>query len=127
MGQTRILLIDNGSLEPRATLALRALADEVSRLVGQPVHPVSMLHSNKVDPALLGGKPAEIFEDAVRQARTDGVEELIVLPLFIGPSRAITEYLPKVFAEADAEIASGRCGQRQDHCCFSCGEAGLKK
>lgn len=102
MGQSRILLVDNGSYEPKATLALRGLAAEVSRLVRQPVHPVSVMHSTKVDPALLDGKPAVIFEDAVRQAKADGIDELIVLPLFIGPSRAITEYLPKVFAEANA-------------------------
>lgn len=99
MGQSRILLVDNGSLEPGATLALRALAAEVSRLIGRPVHPVSAMHSAKVDPARLEGKPAVIFEDAVRRAAADGVDELIVLPLFIGPSRAVTEFLPQVFRD----------------------------
>lgn len=100
MAGTRILLVDNGSYEPAATLALRGLAQEVSKLIGQPVHPVSTMHSTKIDPALLGGVPAVIFEDAVRLAKLDGIDELVVLPLFIGPSRAITEYLPKVFADA---------------------------
>jgi sirohydrochlorin ferrochelatase len=58
------------------------------------------MHSTKIDPALLGGVPAVIFEGAVQQAKADGIDELVVLPLFIGPSRAITEYLPKVFADA---------------------------
>ena len=100
MAGTRILLVDNGSYEPAATLALRGLAQEVSKLIGQPVHPVSTMHSTKIDPALLGGDPAVIFEGAVAQAKADGIDELVVLPLFIGPSRAITEYLPKVFADA---------------------------
>jgi sirohydrochlorin ferrochelatase len=100
MSGTRILLVDNGSYEPAATLALRGLAQEVSKLIGQPVHPVSTMHSTKIDPALLGGDPAVIFEGAVAQAKADGIDELVVLPLFIGPSRAITEYLPKVFADA---------------------------
>ena len=100
MSGTRILLVDNGSYEPAATLALRGLAQEVSKLIGQPVHPVSTMHSTKIDPALLGGQPAVIFEGAVAQAKLDGIGELVVLPLFIGPSRAITEYLPKVFADA---------------------------
>ena len=100
MAGTRILLVDNGSYEPAATLALRGLAQEVSKLIGQPVHPVSTMHSTKIDPALLGGVPAVIFEGAVAQAKADGIDELVVLPLFIGPSRAITEYLPKVFADA---------------------------
>ncbi|MCX8489429.1 MAG: hypothetical protein ORN22_10020, partial [Opitutales bacterium] len=100
MAGTRILLVDNGSYEPAATLALRGLALEVSKLIGQEVRPVSTMHSTKIDPALLGGQPAVIFEGAVQQAKADGIDELVVLPLFIGPSRAITEYLPKVFADA---------------------------
>jgi sirohydrochlorin ferrochelatase len=100
MATSRILLVDNGSLQPAATLALRRLSAEVAQLLGHPVHPVSVLHSHKIDPALLDGAPAIIFEQAVRQAKADGVAELIVLPLFIGPSRALTEYLPKVFSEA---------------------------
>jgi sirohydrochlorin ferrochelatase len=101
MAGSRILLVDNGSYEPAATLGLRRLAQEVGRLLGREIHPVSTMHSTKIDPALLGGTPAVIFADAVRQAKADGIEELIVLPLFIGPSRAITEYLPKVFAEGE--------------------------
>jgi sirohydrochlorin ferrochelatase len=100
MAGTRILLVDNGSYEPAATLALRGLAMEVSKLIGQEVRPVSTMHSTKIDPALLGGQPAVIFEGTVQQAKADGIDELVVLPLFIGPSRAITEYLPKVFADA---------------------------
>jgi len=100
MAGTRILLVDNGSYEPAATLALRDLAKEAGRLIGQEVRPVSTMHSTKIDPALLGGQPAVIFEQAVQQAKADGIDELVVLPLFIGPSRAITEYLPKVFADA---------------------------
>jgi len=100
MAGTRILLVDNGSYEPAATLALRGLAQEVGKLIGQEVRPVSTMHSTKIDPALLGGQPAVIFEQAVQQAKADGIDELVVLPLFIGPSRAITEYLPKVFADA---------------------------
>jgi sirohydrochlorin ferrochelatase len=102
MATTRILLVDNGSLRPEATLALRRLSAEVAQLLGQPVHPVSVLHSHKIDRALLADEPAVIFEQAVRQAKADGIAELIVLPLFIGPSLALTEYLPKVFAEAQA-------------------------
>jgi len=100
MAGIRILLVDNGSYEPAATLGLRSLAKEVGQLIGKEVHPVSTMHSTKIDPALLGGRPAVIFEQAVQQAKADGIDELVVLPLFIGPSRAITEYLPKVFADA---------------------------
>lgn len=102
MAATRILLVDNGSLRPEATLALRRLSEEVGQLLSQPVLPISVLHSHKIDPTLLGGEPAIIFEQAVQTAKQDGIEELVVLPLFIGHSLALTEYLPKVFAEARA-------------------------
>ncbi len=100
MAGTRIFLVDNGSYEPAATLALRGLAKDVGQWIGQEVLPVSTMHSTKIDPALLGGQPAVIFADAVQQAKADGIDEILVIPLFIGPSRAITEYLPKVFADA---------------------------
>ena len=99
MAKRRVLLVDNGSLEPAATLALRDLAELINAGRKEKVLPVSVMHSDKVEPALLGGVPAVIFEQAVRQADADGVEELVVLPLFIGPSRAITEFIPKVFRE----------------------------
>ncbi len=97
MGSTRIIIVDNGSFEPETTLSLRRLAAAVSTLIGQPVHAVSVLHSHKVDASLLGNQPAQIFSDAVIAANRDGITDLIVLPLFMGPSRAITEFLPEQF------------------------------
>lgn len=99
MPERRVLLVDNGSLEPAATLGLRDLAEVINAGRKEKVLPVSVMHSDKVDPARLGGVPAVIFEQAVRQAKADGVEELTVVPLFIGPSRAVTEFIPKVFRE----------------------------
>jgi len=90
-----ILLTDNGSLQPAATLRLRALADKISRILGRPVTPVSVLHSDKIDPALLNGTPAATFEPYARQRHAEGVGELDILPLFIGPSLALTEFLPE--------------------------------
>ena len=90
-----LLLTDNGSLQPAATLRLRALATEVARRLGRGVEPVSVLHSDKVDPSLLGGVPARTFEPYAREAKAAGAETLEVLPLFIGPSLALTEYLPE--------------------------------
>ena len=97
MGSTRIILVDNGSYEPETTLSLRKLAGNVSELIGQTVQAVSVLHSQKVDATKLENQPALIFSDAVSAAQHDGVTDLIVLPLFIGPSRAITEFLPEQF------------------------------
>ncbi len=95
MSARRTLLADNGSLNPEATLGLRRLARDLSARLGRQVDPVSVLHSDKVDPALLGGERAATFESHARQARSEGVETLEVFPLFIGPSLAITEFLPE--------------------------------
>ncbi|NDF49292.1 MAG: cobalamin biosynthesis protein CbiX [Betaproteobacteria bacterium] len=97
MQSTRILLVDNGSLEAATTLCLRQLSKEVSLLIGQEVHPVSVLHSQKVSPTLLNNQPAQIFADAVQQAVQERISKLIVLPLFLGPSLAITEFIPAQF------------------------------
>ncbi|MEM8868344.1 MAG: CbiX/SirB N-terminal domain-containing protein [Verrucomicrobiota bacterium] len=96
----KIFLSDNGSLRPEATLQLRCLADALTNRLGLPVDPVSVLHSYKVDPALLGGKKARIFNPSMRRAVADGHREIIVLPLFLGPSQAITKYLPELIEVA---------------------------
>lgn len=97
MSKSRIILVDNGSLEAESILHARRLAAAVSLLINQEVKAVSVLHSHKVDPQLLGGIPPTIFADEVKEASKSGVNDLIVLPLFMGPSRAITEYIPEQF------------------------------
>ena len=99
MSARRTLLVDNGSLNPRATLRLRELALGLAARLGRAVEPVSVLHSDKVDPAELGGIPARTFEPYARQALAEGVTTLEIFPLFIGPSLAITEFLPQLAAK----------------------------
>lgn len=98
------LLVDNGSLRPEATISLRALAGEMSQRLQIDVQPVSLLHSSKIDPSRLNGVPAESFPAALRKRIKQGLRELTVLPLFIGPSRAITQYLPLVVAEQKLSV-----------------------
>lgn len=88
------LLVDNGSLQPAATLALRELAARLGERLQQPVEPVSLLHSSGIDPPLLGGRPAEILFPALERRLAEGRNHFIVLPLFFGPSQALTVYLP---------------------------------
>ncbi len=88
-------LIDNGSLRASSTLNLREIAGRLERETGQTVVPVSLLHSTKVDPAELDGKPAETLEPAMRRRLEAGEDEFVLLPLFFGPSLALTDYLPK--------------------------------
>ncbi|MDP1581616.1 MAG: cobalamin biosynthesis protein CbiX [Candidatus Didemnitutus sp.] len=88
------LLVDNGSLAPAATRQLRRLAAALAQRVGEPVAPVSLLHSSAVSPEELDGVAAEIFESALRARLAEGRTEFLVVPLFFGPSRALTDYLP---------------------------------
>ncbi len=88
-------LLDNGSLEPAATLRLRGLAAALAERVGAPVEPVSLLHASGVPAEQLGGTRAEIFEPAVMRRAEAGARGFLIVPLFFGPSRALTEYLPE--------------------------------
>jgi sirohydrochlorin ferrochelatase len=99
-----LILLDNGSLEPAATLNLRRLADALGREIGRTVHPVSLLHSHKVPAEQLEGKPAEIFTQAVRRLHGEGQKDILVVPLFFGPSGAIVDYLPEKITELAASL-----------------------
>lgn len=98
MSESLTLLVDNGSLEPAATLALRGLAVRLSGRLGRTVAPVSLLHSSGIDPQKLGGEPAEILFPSLERRLAAGQNDFILLPLFFGPSRALTEYLPENLA-----------------------------
>ena len=95
-----VFLIDNGSLRPSATLALRDLAEALSGRAGLPVEAVSLLHSHKVPAEALGGRPATIVKRRLRECIAGGQRHFIFLPLFLGPSLAIVDYLPSLIAEA---------------------------
>lgn len=99
-----VLLMDNGSLEPASTWQLRELAAALSARVGRPVAPVSLAHSDKIDAARLDGRPAELFEAALDRLIAESVQEIVVAPLFIGPSLALTRHVPAVIAERRARV-----------------------
>ena len=90
-----IWLTDNGSLKPDATLALRKLCQATSEILGQPIEPVSLLHSSKIGPELLHGEQARTFERSIKAAYEAGQKHVRIQPLFFGPSAALTEYLPE--------------------------------
>ncbi len=93
-----VFLTDNGSLRASSTLSLRKIAAALETRTGQDIAPVSLLHSSRVDPSELGGEPAEVLERAVLRRLEEGEKDFVVLPLFFGPSRALTDYLPKRLA-----------------------------
>lgn len=97
----RTLLLDNGSLAPAATLGLRHLAAALAARIDAPVEPVSLLHSSALPPEALGGVAAETLETFL--ARPDvAAGDWTMVPLFFGPSRALTEFLPARVAAAKA-------------------------
>jgi hypothetical protein len=94
-----IFLVDNGSLRPSATFALRELAEALSQKTDRTIEAVSLLHSHKISPELLGGEPATIVKRRMRERIKAGQREFTILPLFLGPSLAITDYLPSIAGE----------------------------
>jgi sirohydrochlorin ferrochelatase len=97
-----IVLIDNGSKRPAATKNLRRLAAEMSRRVGEDVHPVSLLHSSAIAPTDLDGRPADTLEEFLNRQVEQGERSFSIVPLFFGPSRAIDRLLPTILADTQA-------------------------
>ncbi len=95
-----IFLIDNGSLRADSVFALRGLAAQLSERVGLQVEPVSLLHSSKIPASELGGVAARVVKPTLRRLIATGARKFVFVPLFLGPSRAITDYLPELIAEA---------------------------
>ena len=102
----KVLLIDNGSLRPEATLNLRRFSKSFSELSGHDVKPVSLLHSGKIDPSKLAGEPAQTFEPYLRSCRAS-CSSFVVVPLFFGPSAAAFEFLPQRATSIAAELDWG--------------------
>lgn len=113
-----VYLLDNGSLRAQATLELRRIAEALEADLDVPVRAVSLLHSHKVDPAELGGTPATILKRRLLADGAAGARRILILPLFLGPSRAISEYMPQVvdtclaeYPDLQVETADVLCGR----------------
>lgn len=93
-----IFLVDNGSLRPQATLNLRCVAASLSQRIGATVQAASLLHSNKIPVEAVEGIPATTLGPAAEHSAEQGATEILVLPFFFGPSKALTGYLPERMA-----------------------------
>lgn len=102
--EPRVLLVDNGSLEPAAVLRLRVLAETLSGRLGRKVEPVSLLHADRVPAAQVAGRAAEVLEPALRRRLEAGVSSFLIVPLFIGPTRALSEFIPMVIERLRPEF-----------------------
>ena len=98
-----IFLIDNGSLRPAATFNLRRVARLLAEHTALTVTPASLLHSHKIPSADLEGIPAPTLAPCVTRAARAGATEVVVVPLFFGPSKALTDYLPRRLGEIQQE------------------------
>jgi sirohydrochlorin ferrochelatase len=108
------LLFDNGSLRPEATLNLRMIASRLQAEIGVEVQPVSLLHSGAIPAGDLNGTPAQLLEPAIESCLVSGVPEIILLPLFFGPSDAISVHLPRTIgrlcrSHPGQTVRLGRC------------------
>ena len=90
----RCLLFDNGSLRPESTLNLRTMARRLEAAIGVEVQAVSLLHSSAIPAHELGGVPAQLLEPTLGTLLAAGATDVVLLPLFFGPSAALTDYLP---------------------------------
>ena len=97
-GAAAILLLDNGSLAPSSTLALRDLATRVSAASGAHVAPVSARFSDRLPAAELNGLLAECLPRAITRLAGEGHSHFIILPAFLGPSDTLTKFVPSLFA-----------------------------
>jgi sirohydrochlorin ferrochelatase len=102
-------LFDNGSLRAESTLSLRRLAAALGECAGHRVQAVSLLHSSAVPPDALGGEPARLLEPAlVEFFAANPTGEAVLIPLFFGPSAALTEYVPARVASLCARFPQTR-------------------
>jgi sirohydrochlorin ferrochelatase len=77
-------------------LSLRKTAFELSGVLGTEVRAASLLHSSGIDPAKLGGQPAQLLEPALNAFLEDNPSaDVVLVPLFFGPSGALTDYMPE--------------------------------
>jgi len=104
------MLIDNGSTRADAAVQLRHIASKLSRETQQLIHPVSMQHSDKINPTdileKLDDQPAQVFKSFMRQQLETGQRNFILIPLFFGKSRALTSFVPDTLALLEDEFGA---------------------
>lgn len=85
------LLSDNGSRRAAAAELLASRARDLGERVGVEVHPVPLFHSPSDDVLTLSRYLSEQY--------SRGRHRFAVLPLFLGPSRALSRGIPRILDE----------------------------
>lgn len=127
MSTPTLLLVDNGSSRPESTLNLRRLAKRLGEEVSQTVYPVSLQHAHKVPPEALDGIPADTFHPFMARRLAAGDRRFIVLPLFFGPSRALSSFIPDQVTRLSAEFGDFELTQADVLCPLPEGEPRLAR
>jgi len=84
---------------PAATKNLREIAESLGSRLGEPVIPVSLCHSDTISPVELNGVPAKKLESEMARIASSGGKDFLLIPLFLGPSAALTHHLPAKLSE----------------------------
>jgi hypothetical protein len=92
-------LVDNGSLRPESILYIRDIADDLNKSTGVSIIPSGIMHSHKVDASKLNGMPSVSMDSLFNERNGDAFDSLAIIPLFFGPSLAITDWLQKKLEE----------------------------
>ncbi len=87
--ESGIVLVDNGSLNPKSILEARSLAVSLSKRLQRRVVSVSVAHSDGVPACELEGVPAQLWQSYLEEAVSSGIQEIFAIPLFIGPGFAL--------------------------------------
>ncbi len=99
-----IILVDNGSLEPAATLNLRRVAAALETAAGRKVTPVSWKHSDRIPPERLEGRPACTLATFIRVEYAAGCRNFHLIPFFISAQGAIGSALRRDLEDLRTEL-----------------------
>ena len=91
----KYFLVDNGSFGAQAILNLRKIANSLAKSSGFEVRPMGLMHSHKVDSSALDGIAGESMEAFLDSEEANSVFDIRVVPFFLGPSLAVTDWLPR--------------------------------
>lgn len=125
MDEPVVLLVDNGSRRPDATLSLRRIAADLSAAVGHEVAPVSLQHADRTPADALAGRPADVLTPFLRRQIERGHRDFLVLPLFFGRTRALSAFIPEQVQALSAELGAFRLKQAEVLCPLPGGESRL--
>ena len=91
----KYFLVDNGSLRPESIISLREVANKLTEKCGENVEPAGIMHSHKINSIHLNSKKALTMEKFFDSKEAENVSRLLIIPMFLGPSLAITDWLKR--------------------------------